>query len=144
MPWDPVVLELEGLRIEATPRPSWFDRWFECRISVVARPFAGVLETIFTDEDFVELADQLERLDPGGDAMLGGDRAAELRFVVEVQQGGNPDGDLLAVECTLTPSGDDPYPLLRFLIFKVPPLALARAAERLRALAALDPWPKPP
>ncbi len=45
------MLDLAGLRIEAHPRPSYFDRWFNCRIAVTAHPFAGVLETIFTDED---------------------------------------------------------------------------------------------
>jgi hypothetical protein len=134
------VLDLKGLVVEARPRPSLFDRWFETRISVVARPFGGVLETIFTEEDFVEFAEALGLLDPAGEATLGGDRAAELGLVVERQFNG-ADG-ALAVECCLTPSGDDPYPLLRWLIFGVKPFA-DRTAEQLRRLASIEPWPTP-
>jgi len=57
--------------------------------------------------------------------MLGGDRAAELRLVVAHQIGG-ADG-ALGVECTLTPSGDDPYPLIRWLIHNVHPFATPTA-----------------
>jgi hypothetical protein len=140
MQWNPTVLDLTGLRIEAQPRPSYFDRWFNCRIAVTAQPFAGVLETVFTDEDLIEFADTLDQLDPAGEAVLGGDRAAELRLVVEPQLGGAEGA--LAVECSLTPSGDDPYPSLRWLIFDVRPFA-ARAARHLRTLAAIQPWPAP-
>ena len=134
------MLDLEGLRVEARPRPSHVERWFHLRVAVTAPPFAGVLETIVTDDDLVAFAEALDRLDPEGDATLGGDRAAELRLVVEAQVGGDPGA--LVVECSLTPQGDDPYPQLRWLIFGVRPFGAA-AAGRLRALAALDPWPAP-
>lgn len=138
--WNTMVLDLEGLRIEAHPRPSHFDRWFDMRIAVRAHPFAGVLEATFTDEDLTAFADALDRLEPAGEATLGSDRAPELRLVVEEQIGRHEGA--LAVECSLTPSGDDPYPFLRWLMFDVQPFA-ARTAERLRELAAIDPWPKP-
>jgi hypothetical protein len=134
------VLDLPGLRIEAWPRPSYFDRWFRCHITATARPFGGVLETIFTEEDFREFADALDQLDPDGEAMLGGNRAAELRLVLARQHNG-PEG-ALAVECTLTPSGDDPYPLLRWLMFGIQPFA-TRTSAHLRTFAALHPWPTP-
>ena len=140
MPPNPTVLDLAGLRIEAHPRPSYFDRWFNCRIAVTAHPFAGVLETIFTDDDLVEFADALDQLDPAGEVTLGGWRAAELHLVVEHQIGGT-DG-ALAIECSLTPSGDDRYPFIRWLIHNVEPFA-AGAADRLRALATIQPWPMP-
>lgn len=124
--------------MEAHPHPSHVDRWFDCSISVDAHPFAGVLETTFTDEDLVGFADALELLNPVGEATLGGGRAAELHLIVENQMGG---GDLV-VECYITPSGDDPYPSIRFLMFGVQDFA-ARTADRLRQLAAIQPWPTP-
>ncbi len=93
-----------------------------------ADPFAGVLHTIFTDVDLLEFADALDQPDPVGEAVLGGDRAAEPRLIVESQDGGTR-GEL-AVECFLTPSGDDPYPSLRFLIFGVGPFAAGTAVHR--------------
>jgi hypothetical protein len=94
----------------------------------------------FTEEDFIEVADVLGLLDPVGEVTLGGDRAAELVLIVERQVNG-ADG-ALAVECCLTPSGDDPYPSLRWLIFDVKPFA-DRTAEQLRRLASTEPWPTP-
>jgi hypothetical protein len=108
------VLELVGLRVEMRARPSYFDRWFDCRVIVEASPFGGTLETIFTDEQLLAFADAVDGLDPVGQAVLGGDRAPDLRLVVENQIGGRQGA--LAVECFLTPSGDDPYPRLRWLI----------------------------
>lgn len=140
MQWNPTVLDLAGLRLDAHPRPGYVERWFDCRIAVDAHPFAGVLETVFTDEDLTQFADTLDRLDPAGEAILGGDRAAELRLVVEPQLGGAEGA--LAVECTLTPHGDDPYPQIRWLIFDVRPFS-ASTAEHLRTLAATQPWPVP-
>jgi hypothetical protein len=134
------VLELAGLRVEVRARPSYFDRWFDCRITADASPFGGVVETIYTDEDLVDFAEALDGLDPVGEVMLGGGRATELRLVIANQVGGR-DG-ALAIECTLTPSGDDPYPLLRWIIFDAAPFA-REATRRLRESAALDPWPSP-
>jgi hypothetical protein len=134
------ALKLAGLRVDLRVRPSYFDRWFDCRVVIDAFPFGGTLETIFVDEQLVEFADALDALDPVGAAVLGGDRAAELRLHVEHQ---NDDREgLLAIECSVTPSGDDPYPYLRWLIFGVGPFA-EQTSRRLREIAAIDPWPKP-
>jgi hypothetical protein len=54
---------------------------------------------------------------------------------------GAPPG--LVIECSLTTSGDDPWPSLTWLVFDLPPFARA-AAERLRAAAGTEPWPKLP
>jgi hypothetical protein len=135
-----VVLDLESLRVEAWPRPSHVERWFHCRVAATAPPFAGAVETIVTPDDLLAFADDLDRLDPTGDATLGGGRAAELRLVVEAQVGGDA-GDLV-VECALTPQGDDPFPQLRWLTFGVRPFGAA-AAGRLRALARPPAWPAP-
>lgn len=134
------VLDLGALRIEVRVRPSYFDRWFDCRLAVDASPFRGVLETIFTNEDLVAFAESLDALDPHGEVVFGGDRAAELRLVVAKQFGGREGA--LAIECSLTPSGDDPYPSIRWLIFDAEPFA-AQTSRRLREIASTDPWPKP-
>jgi hypothetical protein len=134
------VLKLATLRVEVRPRPSYFDRWFDCHVIVQPLPFAGMLETIFTDEDLVDFAAALERLDPVGEAVLGGDRAAELRLNVGHQIGGTEGA--LALECSLTPSADDPYPYLRWLIFEVQPFA-EPTSRLLRDIASIDPWPSP-
>lgn len=131
------VLDLGELRIDAQPRPSHFDRWLHFTIVVTAEPFGGTLRTIFTDDDLVWFADSLDALGPSGEAVLGGDRAAELRLTVrEHTKPGRPAS--LSVECTLTPSGDDPTPSLRFVMHDVVPFASA-AARSLRQLADTDP-----
>jgi hypothetical protein len=83
--------------------------------SLSTRPrSAGSSKRFFVDEQLLDFADALDVLDPVDEAVLGGDRAAELRLLVEHQMGGR--AGLLAVECSLTPSGDDPNPYLRWII----------------------------
>lgn len=135
------VLDIGMLLIGATPRPSYFDRWFDTRIRVHAHPFSGTVETIFTDEELTQFGQQLEGLGPEGDVVLGGGRACEVRLTVEWQNG--VKGGLLAVECSVTPSGDDPYPYVRFLVFDVDPAFASITGASIRELASIDPWPRP-
>lgn len=51
--------------------------------------------------------------------VLGGNRAAEVVIKIERQVGGS-DGTV-TLEISVTSSGDDPWPLLRFLIADVTP-----------------------
>lgn len=127
--------------IEATPRPSYSDRWFDTRIRVDAHPFSGTVETIFTDEDLAQFAEQLDGRGPEGSAVLGGGRACEVRLAAEWQNG--VEGGLLAIECSVTPSGDDPYPFVRFLIFDVDPAFADFSVASIRDLERVDPWPRP-
>lgn len=134
------VLDLHAsLRVEVEPRPSDFDRWFDCRIYVDAFPFSGTLSTIFTEEDLVDFAAALDHASMTGQAVLGGGRAAELRLEMVSSSAG---GGTLNVECSVTPSGDDPNPLLRFIVFDVEPFAEA-VAHHVRAVATISPWPRP-
>lgn len=131
------VLDLDDLRIDLRARPSHFDRWYDCRGAVTSQPFAGVVETIFTNEDLLHFADSLDK---GGTAVLGGGRAPELRLDVQPQEEGIHRRHV--VEGSLTPSSDDPYPLLRFLLFDVQPFA-HETRDHLRRQAAIQPWPTP-
>lgn len=89
-------------------------------MTIDAFPFGGTLKTTFTTIELREWNERLSRLDRGaGRVVVGGDRAAELVIEAEVQVGGGPD--LRAICVYVTPSGDDPYPALRYLIFDVPP-----------------------
>lgn len=92
--------------------------WYHMTIRVEAAPFAGTLETTFTRKDLHLWAEQLRLLAaPPARAVLGGDRALELVLECEKQIGGPDGADVLEVQ--VTPSGDDPYPWLRYLIFDV-------------------------
>lgn len=96
------------------------DPWFDTAIAVVAPPFAGTVETTFTLSDLRDWATQLRRTeDLPRRVVLGGGRAAEVVIDIERQIGG-ADG-ALALEICATPSGDDPWPLIRFLVFGVSP-----------------------
>ena len=141
VPTDPPLLDIGMLVIEAAPRPSHFDRWFDTRIRVDAHPFSGTVEAIFTDEDLMLFAEQLEGLTPEGEAVLGGGRACEVRMNAGWQNG--VEGGLLAIECSVTPSGDDPDPFLRFLTFDVDPAFARIAAASIQELVRIDPWPRP-
>lgn len=143
MDGDRTALELPGLHIGLVARPSWFDRFVDVHIGVDAHPFTGRLEGTLTDEDLSTFATRLDALDPVGEAVLGGDRALELRLAVDHIEPRPVDGPGLAVTCSLTPSGDDPDPQLTWTILGVGPFA-ATFAARCRSLAALDPWPRPP
>lgn len=136
------VLSVAGLSVSASPLPSRVrQRLFDCRIEVDSHPFRGELATVLTADDFIGCAGALETLNQAGKTILGGGRTAELSLLVEKQTGGAPGS--LAVECSLCPSGDDPWPRLSFLLFDVPGSVLATAAQRLRHLTQLEPWPEP-
>lgn len=106
------------VRRQATRSPG--EPWFDTEITVDAFPFSGTLKTVFTMSDLREWGKGLTGLTAGtGRVVLGGDRAAELVIEAEPQSGGHPDR--LAICVDLTPSGDDAYPALRYLIFDVPP-----------------------
>ena len=124
-----------GLRVVASRREqagTTDDPWFDVAISVDAFPFSATVSTIFTLVDLQDWADSM-RSTAGlpRRVVLGGDRAAELLIDVEHQVGGE-DG-ALALEVSVTPSGDDPYPWLRYLIFDVSPF-WDEAAARIDAL----------
>ncbi|MGF9755762.1 DUF5959 family protein [Microvirga sp. 0TCS3.31] len=107
-----------GVRRQATRSPG--EPWFDTEITADAFPFGGTLETVFTMSDLREWGEGLSGLTAGtGRVVLGGDRAAELIIEASPQQGAHPD--LVAIRVDVTPSGDDPYPALRYLIFDVPP-----------------------
>ena len=136
MPDEPAVLLAlaaggDRLRVAARPRtPAGQDEaWFEVTCDAVGEPFRGKVHATLTAEDLAAFRDGLAALVPPGEVALGGDRAAELRLVVEPQTGGAPGA--WAVEASLTPSGDDPYPTLRWLIFDQAPFTAA-------AVAAID------
>lgn len=104
------------------------DPWFDAAISVDARPFAGTIDTIFTLSDFRDWAESMRSVDElPHRAVLGGNRAAEVLINIERQIGGPEDS--LALEVSVTPSGDDPFPYLRFLIFDVAPFWEEAAAR---------------
>lgn len=93
--------------------------WFDAEITADAFPFGGTLKAVFTASDLRLWGGELSGLTAGrGRAVLGGDRAAEL--VIEAQSHDREDPDHVSVCVDLTPSGDDPYPALKYLIFDVP------------------------
>jgi hypothetical protein len=112
-----------SLRISASRRQMVGiieDPWFDASISVDAYPFAGTIDTIFTLSDLKEWAESMRSIDElPHRAVLGGNRAAEVLIDIERQIGGLEGA--LALEVSVTPSGDDPNPYLRFLIFDVTP-----------------------
>ena len=112
-----------SMRITASPHPVagvTDDPWFDTAIAVDAYPFSGTIETIFTLSDFQDWAVALRTSeDLPQQIVLGGNRAAEVVMDVERQVGGASDA--IVVEVSVTPSGDDPWPLIRFLVFDVAP-----------------------
>lgn len=121
-----VLIEIGGagsslrVEVERQATPSAIDEpWFDTTITVDAYPFSGSLRTIFTLGDLREWGQSLTAaLDGAGQVLLGGDRAAALLIVAEPQEGG--DNGAVAMSVTVTPSGDDPFPSLTYLIFDVP------------------------
>ncbi|MDP1794353.1 MAG: hypothetical protein Q8K63_09485 [Acidimicrobiales bacterium] len=104
-----------GVTVTASPHPvpGQAERLFDVRIEAAAHPFSGAVEQTFLEDDLSLLRQHLRALTVPGEVVFGGDRAARLRLVVEKQE----PGPGLVVEAELTPSGDDPLPLLRWLIF---------------------------
>jgi len=106
------------VRRQATKSPG--EPWFDTEITADAFPFAGTLRTVFTWSDLRQWGEALIALNAGtGRVVLGGNRAAELAIDAVPQVGGPQDQVALSVD--LTPSGDDPYPRLTYLLFDVPP-----------------------
>lgn len=101
--------------------PGQEERWFDVTIEAVGHPFAGKVEQIMTEGDLAFFRDNLARLTTPGEVVLGGERALELRLTIEDQIGGDPGR--CVVEVALTPSGDDPYPVLRWLLHDQEPFA---------------------
>ena len=117
-----------GARPATRPLPG-NELWFEVRIEAEAHPFSGVMEETFPSSALVEWSGTLEK-EPPARYVLGGWRAAELTLEVEPPEGAQ-QGQQLVVEVTLVRSGDDPWPLLRYLIFNVEPFSQrTRARDR--------------
>ena len=104
------------------------DPWFDAAITVDAYPFAGTIDTILTLSELREWAQAMRSVDDLSHRVaLGGNRAAEVLIDIERQTGGSEGA--LALEVSVTPSGDDPDPYLRFLIFDVAPFWNETAAR---------------
>lgn len=84
---------------------------YDLSIEAVAYPFRGTVTDLVMVEDLAFFRDNLRRLPGDGLVVFGGERAAELSLAFE------QTGDTIVVEALLTPSADDPYPQLRWLIF---------------------------
>ncbi len=116
-----VLLALESsgdsVRISLQPHvvAGQQEPWFDLEITAVGHPFRGTVTDIVTATDLADWRDRVAGLTAPGEVVLGGGRAAELRLRVEAQIG--PEPGRWAVEAELTPSADDPYPTLRWLIF---------------------------
>ncbi len=82
--------------------------WVHARLEVRAHPFAGTIETVYMPEDIAEWRGTPQRLPDGVSVTVGGHRAPEVRLS---QHGAN-------TEVAVTPNGDDPQPLLTFLVIQ--------------------------
>jgi hypothetical protein len=83
--------------------------WRHAGIEIEAHPFAGTITTVLTAPDIEEYG-ALALAFTGGQrdhVVIGGHRAAEIVLRRHDE----------TVEVSVTPSGDDPWPLLRYLIF---------------------------
>jgi hypothetical protein len=88
--------------------------WQRAVIHVEAHPFSGSIETIIGADGIAQYQQAIADFAETGKATLGGNRAAEIRL--------ERDGQV--IEVTVTPSGDDPWPLIRYLIFPNQPREL--------------------
>ena len=86
--------------------------WLNAAIHVEAFPFSGSIRTVLTPDDVIEYRHALAEFAASGRARLGGGRAAKITL--------ERDGQV--IEVTVTPSGDDPQPFLRFLILGAAPV----------------------
>lgn len=100
------------------PVPGQAERWFDVRFDAKAFPFAGVVTDTITETDLTWWRGLLEALAAPGEIVLGGERAAELVLAVERQVGS--DDESYVVKVRLTPSADDPWPCLRWLLHNQP------------------------
>ena len=81
--------------------------WQRAVIYVEAHPFSGSIETVLAADEIAQYQQAIADFAVTGQARLGGNRAAEIQLKLDGQ----------VVEVIVTPSGDDPQPLLRYLIF---------------------------
>lgn len=83
--------------------------WLEAAIHVEAFPFSGRIRTVLTADDVTQLRHALTQFHDSGRATVGGGRGPVITLLRDGQ----------VVEVTVTPSGDDPQPFLRYSIFPV-------------------------
>ena len=101
------------LRVGAPYSPGSVDPdqrgWRHAGIGVEAHPFAGTIATVLTAPDIEEYGALALAFTTGqrDRVVIGGHRAAEIVLQRHDE----------TVEVSVTPSGDDPWPLLRYLIF---------------------------
>lgn len=125
-----------SLRVSLRRHPG-VSEWFEATITASAPPWQGGFDTIFTADDLRSWAARLRASGLPRTVVLGGNRAAELVLTLDDQQGGTAGSTAVQVE--VTPSGDDPYPFLRFLLLEVSPDFGDHAADALDTLLAPPP-----
>lgn len=133
---DVVLLRLEGngdhLIVGATRhQPPGDVGLVDLVIEVAAHPFRGEVRQTVMVEDLGFLAGNLRRMTPSGELVFGGQRMLELCLATEPQS----RGDGYVVEVSLTPSGDDPFPSIRYLLFDQQPFG-ADAADAIDRLLA--------
>ena len=109
------------VKVTEASKLAGLDRTFDAFFEAEAHPFAGGFADALFEDDLIAWRNSLDGWTAPGSLLLGGGRSAELRLTAEPQIPGGPD--LWVVEATLSRSGDDPYPMLRFLIFNVEPFA---------------------
>ena len=102
----------DGLRVmlgqPSTPDAADLDaRTWVTYIDVRAHPFAGTVEAVLTPADVAEWESAAAALAESGSVTVGGGRGPEVRLVQDGQ----------VTEVCVTPSGDDPWPVLRYLVF---------------------------
>ncbi len=81
--------------------------WRNARIEIDAAPFSGVIQTVLTSSDLEQYRAAMESLAATGHAVIGGDRGPRIEL--------NRDGSV--IEVSVSPSGDDPWPIIRYLVF---------------------------
>ncbi len=122
-----LLVDLDGLQMSGAWRQ--YDRNFfvDTAITANAFPFSGTVETVFTQDDLVTFREGLRALTVPGHVALGGGRTTLLALDVMERTGIEPGR--LVVEVTLIPTEDDPWPLLRYLIFSVDPAFAGRSVD---------------
>jgi hypothetical protein len=93
----------QRLRVVAAGPAGLRDAWIE----VEAYPFSGTIKTVLTEDDISQYRSAMQDFAAVGRAILGGHRAPQIELERE--------GD--TIEVTVTASGDDPWPTIRYLIF---------------------------
>lgn len=109
---------LPGLVISVARHPSKVEDWLDVAVEVTAPPFTGTVSSIIERAALANWKDAFAQLTVPGAVVLGGGRGLRIDLQVRRQTGGTPGS--LTIEAAVTPSGDDPYPELRYLIFDAP------------------------